>query len=49
MEYRPKHPQPFSLSDALKFDPATITEGSALTYSQILELLTTNQNRLAPS
>ncbi len=45
MEYRPKHPQPFSLSDALKFDPATITEGSALTYSQILvDLLTTNQN-----
>jgi len=31
MEYRPKHPQPFSFSDALKFDPATITEGSALT------------------
>jgi len=26
MEYRPKHPQPFSFSDALKFDPATITE-----------------------
>ncbi|KAF8484924.1 hypothetical protein DFH94DRAFT_717006 [Russula ochroleuca] len=26
MEYRPKHPQPFSLSEALKFDPATITE-----------------------
>jgi len=26
MEFRPKHPQPFSLSDALKFDPATITE-----------------------
>ncbi|KAI0284383.1 hypothetical protein BGY98DRAFT_907466, partial [Russula aff. rugulosa BPL654] len=24
--YRPKHPQPFSLSEALKFDPATITE-----------------------
>jgi hypothetical protein len=31
MEYRPKHPQPFSFSDALKFDPATITEGSAFT------------------
>jgi len=26
MEYHPKHPQPFSLSDALKFDLATITE-----------------------
>lgn len=26
MEFRPKHPQPFSLSEALKFDPATITE-----------------------
>ncbi|KAI0003093.1 hypothetical protein BJV74DRAFT_764947 [Russula compacta] len=26
MEYHPKHPQPFSFSDALKFDPATITE-----------------------
>lgn len=35
MEYRPKHPQPFSLSDALKFDPATITEGSALACYQI--------------
>ena len=35
MEYRPKHPQPFSLSDALKFDPATITEGSVLTCYQI--------------
>ena len=33
MEFRPKHPQPFSLSDALKFDPATITEGSALLSS----------------
>ncbi|KAH9179868.1 hypothetical protein EDB89DRAFT_1923631 [Lactarius sanguifluus] len=26
MEYHPKHPQPFSFSDALKFDVATITE-----------------------
>jgi len=26
MEYHPKHPQPFSFSDALKLDPATITE-----------------------
>jgi hypothetical protein len=33
MEFRPKHPQPFSLSEALKFDPATITEGSTLLSS----------------
>jgi hypothetical protein len=33
MDFRPKHPQPFSLIDALKFDPATITEGSALLSS----------------
>ncbi|KAI9466857.1 hypothetical protein BJY52DRAFT_1234817 [Lactarius psammicola] len=26
MEYHPKHPQPFSFSEALKFDVATITE-----------------------
>ena len=30
MEYYPKHPQPFSFSEALKFDVATITEGSFL-------------------
>ncbi len=34
MEYHPRHPQPFSLSDALKFDLATITEGSILIYYQ---------------
>lgn len=30
MEYHPKHPQPFSFSEALNLDPGTITEGSAL-------------------
>jgi len=30
MEYHPKHPQPFSFSEALQLDPGTITEGSAL-------------------
>ncbi|KAI0254396.1 hypothetical protein BJV78DRAFT_1280393 [Lactifluus subvellereus] len=33
MEYHPKHPQPFSFSDALRFDPATITEGSVTKYN----------------
>ena len=33
MEYHPKHPQPFSFSDALRFEPATITEGSVPKYN----------------
>jgi len=37
MGYHPKYPQPFSFSNALKFDPDTITEGSALT--SFLEML----------
>jgi hypothetical protein len=30
MEYHPKHPQPFSFSEALKLDPTTIADGSYL-------------------
>ncbi|KAH9977948.1 hypothetical protein BGW80DRAFT_1456085 [Lactifluus volemus] len=40
MEYHPKHPQPFSFSEALKFDPATITEGSASQFITYLKLTT---------
>ncbi|KAI9512190.1 hypothetical protein F5148DRAFT_1164688 [Russula earlei] len=38
MEYRPKHPQPFSFSDALKFDHATITEEIARLQNSLQRL-----------
>jgi len=47
MEYRPKHPQPFSLSDALKFDPATITEEIARLQNSLQHLKRT-QDELRP-
>jgi len=38
MEYYPKHPQPFSFSEALKLDPATITEEIARLQNSLQHL-----------
>ncbi|KAH9966106.1 hypothetical protein BC827DRAFT_1125307 [Russula dissimulans] len=46
MEYCPKHPQPFSFSDALKFDPATITEEISRLQNSLQHLKRT-QNELS--
>ncbi|KAI0307317.1 hypothetical protein B0F90DRAFT_1687294 [Multifurca ochricompacta] len=38
MEYHPKHPQPFSYSEALRFDPTTITEEIARLQNSLRRL-----------
>ncbi|KAI0269140.1 hypothetical protein BC834DRAFT_613903 [Gloeopeniophorella convolvens] len=47
MDYHPKHPQPFSFSEALKLDPATITEEIARLQNSLKHLKQT-QDELRP-
>jgi len=47
MEYHPKHPQPFSFSEALQLDPGTITEEIARLQNSLKHLKET-QDELRP-